>query len=86
MISYIRQVEICGPVLDMIRRAITQSDDAGTRASVVHIPTKESVLRAVSVLPSVDTEEELKDFIIERILSDLRLTEIQREHLNLGNY
>ena len=83
MISYIRQVEICGPVLDMIRRAITQSDDAGTGASVVHIPTKESVLRAVSVLPSVDTEEELKDFIIERILSDLRLTEIQREHLNL---
>ena len=82
MISYIRQVQICGPVLDMIRRAITQSDDAGTRASIVHIPTKESVLRAVSVL-HIDTEETLKDFIIERILSDLRLTEIQREHLNL---
>ena len=83
MLSYLRQVEICAPVLDMIRRAITQSDDAGTRACVVHIPTKESVLRAVSVLPSIDTEEKLKDFIIEHVLSDLRLTEIQREHLNL---
>jgi hypothetical protein len=83
MLSYLRQVEICAPVLDMIRRAITQSDDARARACVVHIPTKESVLRAASVLPSIDTEEKLKDFIIEHVLSDLRLTEIQREHLNL---
>jgi hypothetical protein len=85
MLSYLRQVEICGPVLDMIRRAITQSDDADTRASIVHIPTKESVLRAVSVLQGIDTEEKLKDFIIKHVLSDLRLTEIQREHLNLNS-
>jgi hypothetical protein len=85
MLSYLRQVEICGPILDMIRRAITQSDDAGTRASIVHIPTKESVLRSVSVLQGIDTEEKLKDFIIKHVLSDLRLTEIQREHLNLNS-
>jgi hypothetical protein len=85
MLSYLKQVEICGPVLDMIRRAITQSDDAGTRASIVHIPTKESVLRAVSVLQGIDTEEKLKDFIIEHVMSDLRLTETQREHLNLNS-
>lgn len=84
MLSYLKQVEICGPVLEKIRRAITQSDDAGTRANIVHIPTKESVLRAVSVLPNIDTEEKLKNFIIEHVLSDLRLTEIQREHLNLN--
>jgi hypothetical protein len=84
MLSYIKQVEICGPVMDAIRRAITQSDDAGTKASVVHMPTKESVLRSVSVLPSIDTEEELKDFIIKHVLNELRLTEIQREHLNLN--
>jgi hypothetical protein len=84
MLSYVKQVEICGPVLDMIRRAITQSDDAGTRATVVHMPTKESVLRAVSILQGIDTEEKLKDFIIKHVLSDLRLTEIQREHLKLN--
>lgn len=85
MLSYLKQVEICGPVMDMIRRAITQSDDAGIRASIVHMPTKESVLRAVSVLPSIYTEEELKDFIIKHVLNELRLTEIQREHLNLNS-
>ena len=85
MLNYLRQVEICGPVMEVIRRAITQSDDAGIRASIVHMPTKESVLRAVSVLQHIDTEEKLKDFIIEHVLSVLRLTEIQREHLNLNS-
>jgi hypothetical protein len=85
MISYLKQVEICGPVLDMIRRAITQSDDAAIRASIIHIPTKENVLRAVSVLQNIDTEEKLKNFIIERVLSDLHLTKTQREHLNLNS-
>jgi hypothetical protein len=85
MLNYLRQVEICGPVMEVIRRAITRSDDAGIRASIVHMPTKESVLRAVSVLQHIDTEEKLKDFIIEHVLSVLRLTEIQREHLNLNS-
>jgi hypothetical protein len=84
MISYLRQVALCGPVLEMIKRAITRSDDAGVRAKVIHIPTTESILRAVSVLPGIDTEEKLKDFTIEHVLSSLHLTEIQREHLRLN--
>ncbi len=68
----------------MIKRAITRSDDAGVRAKVIHIPTTESILRAVSVLPGIDTEEKLKDFTIEHVLSSLHLTEIQREHLRLN--
>ena len=83
MISYVRQIAVCEPVLEMIKRAVTQSDDAGIRASIVHIPTKESVLRAASVLPDIDTEEKLRSFTIEHVLSSLRLSEIQREHLNL---
>jgi hypothetical protein len=85
MLSYLKQVEICGPVLNMIKQAVTQSDDAGIRASIIHIPTKESVLRAVSVLQNIDTEEKLKDFIIEHVLNDLHLTKIQRDHLNLNS-
>jgi hypothetical protein len=83
MISYVRQIAICGPVLEMIKRAVTESDDAGIRAKIVHIPTKESVLRAVSLLPSLDTEEKLKEFITNHVLVSLQLSEIQREHLNL---
>jgi hypothetical protein len=84
MISYLRQVALCGPVLEMIKQTVAQSNDAGVRAKVIHIPTTESVLRAVSVLPNIDTEEKLKDFTIEHVLSGLRLTEIQREHLRLN--
>jgi len=83
MVSYLRQVAICGPVLEMIKRAVIQSDDAGIRAKVIHIPTTESILRAVSVLPNIATEEQLKAFIIEHVLSNLRLTEIQSENLKL---
>ena len=83
MISYVRQVAICGPALEMIKRAIVQSNDIGIRAKVSHISTTESVLRAVSVLPNIDTEEKLRDFTIEHALSNLHLNEIQREHLNL---
>jgi len=82
MISYVRQIAICEPVLEMIKRAVNQSDDAGIRASIVHIPTKESILRAVSVLSDIDTEEKLRSFTIEHVLSSLRLSGIQREHLN----
>ena len=84
MISYFKQVAVCRPVLDMIRRAVTQSKDAGLRAKVLDIPTTESLLRVVSVQPKIDTEEELKDFITKHILDSLQLTEIQREHLNLN--
>ena len=83
MLSYLRQVAICGPVLEMIKRAVVQSNDIGLRAKVTHISTIESVLRAVSVRPDIDTEEKLRDFAIEHALSNLHLNEIQRERLNL---
>jgi hypothetical protein len=85
MISYVRQVAMCAPVREMIKRAVAQSEDPGIRAKVSQIPTTESVLRAVSVLPNIDTEEKLKDFTIEHVLSSLCLTEMQRERLNLNS-
>ena len=85
MFSYVRQVAICESVRETIKRAFAQSDDVNVRLKANNITTTESVLRAVSLLPSLDTEEKLKDFIIEHILSSLRLTPIQREHLGLNS-
>lgn len=81
VISYARQAAICGSVRKTIEQTLAQSNDMGLRAKISSIPTTEGILRAVSVRPSIDTEEELKDFIIKHILSSLRLTEIQREYL-----
>jgi hypothetical protein len=83
--SYVRQVAICESVRETIKRAFAQSDDVNVRLKANNITTTESVLRAVSLLPSLDTEEKLKDFIIEHLLSSLRLTVIQREHLGLNS-
>jgi hypothetical protein len=85
MISYLRQVAICDSVREVIKRTLAQSDDMEVRLAANKIATTESVLRAVSLLPSLDTEERLKDFITEHMLSSLRLTGMQRERLNLGN-
>lgn len=85
MLSYVRQVAICGPVRKTIEQALAQSNDTGLRAKVSSIPTIESVLRAVSIRPKMDTEEELKDFIVAYILTGLGLTEIQREQLGLNS-
>jgi hypothetical protein len=83
--SYVKQVAICETVRETIKRAFAQSDDLNVRLKANNITTTESVLRAVSLLPSLDSEEKLKDFMIEHILSSLRLTAIQREHLNLNS-
>ena len=85
MFSYVKQVAICESVRETIKRAFAQSDDVNVRLKANNITTTESVLRAVSLLPSLDTEDKLKDFIIEHILSSLRLTPIQREHLGLNS-
>jgi len=85
MLSYLRQVDVCKSVIKMINQALSQTDDAGVRLKATNIPTTESILRAVSLLPNIDTEEKLKDFIIEHISNSLFLTPIQREHLNLNN-
>jgi len=85
MLSYLRQVAICESVRGIIKKAFAQSDDVNVRLKANNITTTESVLRAVSLLPSLDTEEKMKDFIIEHILSSLRLTAIQREQLSLNS-
>jgi len=85
MLSYARQAAICGSVRKTIEQTLAQSNDMGLRAKISSIPTTEGILRAVSVRPSIDTEEELKDFIIKHILNSLRLTEIQRAYLKLNS-
>lgn len=85
MLSYMRLVAICESVRATIKRAFSQSDDMNVRLRASNITTTESVLRAVSLVPNLDTEEKLKEFIMEHILSSLRLTAAQREHLNLNS-
>jgi hypothetical protein len=80
-----RLVAICESVRATIKRAFSQSDDMNVRLRASNITTTESVLRAVSLVPNLDTEEKLKEFIMEHILSSLRLTAAQREHLNLNS-
>ncbi len=84
MISYSKQLIICNSTRERIKQAIAHSDDASVRSKVNQIPTSESILRAVSLLPEIDTEEKLRDFIIEHIMRSLNFTAIQREHLNLN--
>jgi hypothetical protein len=85
MINYLRQKEICRSIQKTIKLSLTQYDDISVRRKASDIPTAECILRAVSILPSLDTEEKLKDFIIEHITGSLYLTPIQREHLNLND-
>jgi hypothetical protein len=84
MPSYSRQVALCESVREIIKRALAQSDDVRVRLRANNIPPTDAILRAVSVSPSRDTEETLKDFIIEHVLGRLRLTAIQKEHLNVN--
>lgn len=81
MLSYAKQAAICGSVRKTIEQTVARSNDMRLRIKINSIPTTEGILRAVSVFRNIDTEEELKDFIIKHILSSLRLTESQREYL-----
>ena len=85
MLSYLRQVAVCDSVRKNIKRALAKSDDMNVRLAANDINTTESVLRAVSLSPSLDTEEKLKDFAFEHILRSLRLSAGQRERLNLNS-
>ena len=85
MISYMRQVAICNAVREKIKQTLARSNDMGIRTKIINIPTTESVLRAVSLFPNIDTEEELKDFITKHLLSSLRLTTVQQEHPNVNS-
>jgi hypothetical protein len=80
-----RQVAVCNSVREMIRQVLIKSSQPSTKFKASSIPTTDSILRAVSLLPNVNTEEELKEFIVKCILADLRLSESQKEQLNLTN-
>ncbi|MBP1747581.1 MAG: hypothetical protein H6Q52_120 [Deltaproteobacteria bacterium] len=79
MISYVRQVPIAKSVRKTIENSFAESRDISFRAKISSIPTVESILRAVSVNPNLNTEEELRVFMIKHILSDLRLTKNEQE-------
>jgi len=85
MISYVRQVAICESVQETIKRALLQGNDMGMRQKVNDIPASESILRVVSLCPTLDTEEILKEFITNHIINNLRLTATQREQLTLNS-
>ncbi len=85
MISYVRQVPICRSVLKAIEESLAQSGDASFRAKISDIPTIESVLRAVSLYQNLNTDEELRAFMIKHILSDLRLTKDQQQQFMKNN-
>jgi hypothetical protein len=83
VLSYSRQMVICESVREMIKQALVKSNDWHITVKASLIPTTDSILRAASALPNLDTEEQLKDFIIDHVSVNLRLTEAEKEHLNL---
>ena len=85
MFSYFVQVAACDFVRETIKRALTQSDDVDVRGKANFIADTDSILRAVSLCPNIDTAEKLKGLIIEYVLHSLHLTTSQREHLRLND-
>jgi hypothetical protein len=86
VVSYSRQTAICESVREMIRQALAKSHELSVKLRTSDIPTTDSILRTVSVLlPSIDNEEQLKDFIIDHVLASLHMTTIQKEHLSLNS-
>jgi hypothetical protein len=83
MLSYSTQIVICDSIRETIKQILIKSNQLSTKLKASSVPTTDSILRAASLLPNVNTEEELKEFIIEHILTALRLTESQKEQLNL---
>jgi hypothetical protein len=83
MLSYSTQIVICDSVRETIRQILIKSSQLSTKLKAGSVPTTDSILRAVSLLPNMSTEDQLKSFIIKRVLADLRLTESQKEQLNL---
>ena len=81
MLGYLRQVGICKSVLETIRQSLEKSGDWHVKLKMSTIPAPESILRAVSVRPDLNTEEKVRDFITEYVMDSLRLTTIQREQL-----
>ena len=83
MLSYSRQIALSESVRETIKRALARSSQLSTKLKTSSIHTTDSIPRAVSLFPNVNTEEELKEFIIKRIVTDLRLTESDEEKIDL---
>jgi hypothetical protein len=79
MLGYLRQVAICKSVLETIRQSLVRNNDWHLKLKLSSIPATESILRAVSALPDLGTEEKLKDFITDYVIDSLHLTTIQKE-------
>ena len=86
MMSYSKQVPICNDVRKAIERSLSGGGDASFRAKIGKIPPVESVLRAVSLNPNLNTEEELRAFIIQHIFNELRLTRDEQEQFKRISY
>jgi hypothetical protein len=82
MVSYVRQMLVCDAILKTMRQELARSGDSGIRQKANRLPTTDAVLRTVSLVSGVETEERLKDFITEYVLGVLNLTETQKEQLS----
>lgn len=83
MLDYSKQIAICESVRKRIRQALVESSRLPVRLKSSNIPACDSILRAVSLLRNVDTEEKLREFMIQYVLTNLHLTDDQREQLDL---
>ncbi len=79
MLSYSKQVAICESVREIVKNVMNMSGDFHIRLKAGSIPGVDNILRAVSVLPGLDTEQKLKGFIADYLLLTLRLVGIQKE-------
>jgi len=86
MISYLKQVPICNDVRKAVERSLSGSGDVSFRGKISKIPSVESVLRAVSLNPNLNTEEELRIFITQHIFNELRLTKEELEQFKRISY
>jgi hypothetical protein len=82
MVSYVRQMLVCDSILKTMRQELARSSDSGIRQKADKLPTTDAVLRTVSLVSGLETEERLKDYITEYVLGVLNLTDVQKELLN----
>ena len=82
VLSYSRQMVICESVREIIRETLVTSSQLPIKLKTSGIPTTDGILRAVSVLPKMNTEEQLRMFIIDHVLAALRLTENEKERVS----
>jgi hypothetical protein len=82
MVSYVRQMLVCDSILKTMRQELARSSDSSIRQKANKLPTTDAVLRTVSLVSGIETEERLKDYITEYVLGVINLTEVQKEQLS----